>query len=123
MTLEIDERDLYEIFLFEILKKIEAGKNGEVLNRVQKGVSVEFDFEDFVKERFKRKVFVKRRNGREIGKDIIKVIIRDRQILIEDFQDEVTKRVRLMRGWLWENLTVEKVGDWRKMIGGGQDGE
>lgn len=114
LTLEMDHFNLYEIFLHEISKKIKEGNNKAIFDQVKNGVEIRFDFEDVMKERFKRKVFIKLKNGKEVGEDIVKIIIGKREILEIDFDDEMLDRARLMRGWLWENMIIEKIGDWRK---------
>lgn len=121
ITLEMDSFDLYEIFLHEIMKKNGEGHNAEILKKVKMGISLDFNFEDYMKNRYKRKTFVKVKGGKEVGDDIIKIRIDGKEVTEIQFEDEILERVRLMRGWLWENMSVEKIGDLRGM--GGNDGE
>lgn len=113
LTLDINSSQLYEIFLFEIQEKIDEGHNKEVLKKVKEGISLEFPFEDLVKDRWDKKTYVKTKNGKEIGEDIVKIKIANKEIPEKEFEDELTQRVRLMRGWLWKNMSVEKVGELR----------
>lgn len=118
LTLEMSIGDLYEIFLHEIKRKIAQGDNKEknelVLGEIQKGNEIRFDFDEFVKERYKRKKYVKSKNGKEVGGDIIKIKIEGKEIPEKEFEDEILRRARLMRGWIWENMTIEKVGETRR---------
>lgn len=122
LTLEINESDLYEIFLHEITKEEMKGENKKILVCVKSGIKIKFDFDDFVKGRFKKKTFVKEKNGREVGDDILKIVVGAKMFSEIEFYDEIFERVRLMRSWLWENMSVAKVGDLRGTPGS-QDGE
>lgn len=113
MTLEMEVNDLYEIFLHEILKKLREGNNREILKEVKEGVKLKFSFEDIIKDRFTEKVFAKTKNGREVGGDIVKIKIGKEMLLKKDFEDEMLERTRLIRSWMWENMTTEKVGKFR----------
>lgn len=114
ITLEMDSFSLYEIFLHEIMKKEKEGNNQAILKSVKYGINLKFNFEDFMKNRFKKKVYVKLKAGKEVGDDIEKIKINGTEVLEKDFDDEILQRVRLMRGWIWENMTIEKIGDWRE---------
>lgn len=119
ITLEMENNALYEIFLHEINKKIGEKNNSKILTSVRKGMKVDFSFEDFIKERFTRQVYKKVVKGKEVGEDIPKIKISGKEILEKDFEDEILERVRLMRGWIWENMAVEKIGELRGS--GGED--
>lgn len=119
ITLEMDSSNLYEIFLHEIMKKVDDGKNKEILSAVKYGIKHQFNFEDFIKNRFKKKTYVRLKNGKEVGSDIAKIKVNGKEIPENEFEDEIYERTRLMRGWIWENMTIEKIGDWRES----KDGE
>ena len=121
LTLQMDVSEIFEIFLHEINKKIDERKNKEILSKVMSGIKLKFDLENFIKERFEKRTYVKSKNGREIGGSIYKIKIENNEFIKEQFDDEVLKRVRLMRSWLWENMSTQKVGDLRTMEG--QDGQ
>lgn len=113
IILGMEIEDLYEIFIHEISKKIEEGKNKKILELAKHGDKIKFDFENIIKQRYTRKTFVKVKNGKECGEDIKKIVIENKQFLEKDFEDEIFSRKRLMTSWIIENMAVEKIGDIR----------
>lgn len=115
ITLDMEISELYEIFLHETLKK---GEN-DLLNKVRNGIDLKFNIENWIKGRYIEKTFRKIIKGKEVGEDIQKVFIDKKEFEKVSFEDEIIKRARAMRSWLWENMTLEKPGE----VGGSDDGK
>lgn len=125
VTMQMDVSEIYEIWLHEIKKKSEVADNVKIAEQVLKGINLKFNMETYIKGRYKEKVYSKIKQGREIGEPIVRIKIGNQEFLKDDFDDEIIMRVRVMRSWLWENMSNQKVGELRAMAlsPGGNNGD